>query len=79
MRRTGGSNGKRNPLLAATIISLSTTMMIQTPVKAGELEEAIANEATPSYTLNELYYLDSDLGTLAGNSRAFTIWGGGEY
>ncbi len=75
MRRTGGSNGKRNLLLAATIISLSTTMMIQTPVKAGELEAAIANEDTPSYTLNELYYLDSDLGTLAGENRDFTILG----
>ena len=49
MMKTGSR--KKNLILAATIISLSAVMFVQTPVKADTLAEAIANEATPSYSM----------------------------
>ena len=69
----GTGSRKRNLLLVATIISLSAAMIMQTPVKADTLAEAIANEATPSYTMEDNY--TGALGSLTGSDRIFIIYG----
>ena len=72
-------SGKRNLLLAATLISLSTTMQMNVPVQAETLAEAIANATTPSYTLTDNYTFTDNAGALAGADRTFTIDGQNLY
>ena len=91
MIKSGSGKGyTKNLLLAATIVSLSTTMIMQTPVKAETLAEAIANATTTSYTMTGNYTFTDDAGSLAVNpgqlrflmvssdtGNTYTIDGGG--